>query len=138
MLYVIRMLNVTKLFSPIYTSLLVITCVWIVLFDKYLTFLNFSLSLNIRTSLNGIRILNPKHISKSTKRKRQNVKQLPSFTGSPRKNVPLEEGRTSAKGTFFLGHLVYGIFHNWFFFEPFPKSDNLSISKCLLTRPKVY
>ena len=106
MLYVIRMLNVTKLFSPIYTSLLVITCVWIVLFDKYLTFLNFSLSLNIRTSLNGIRFLNLKHISKSTKRKRQNVKQLPSFTGCPRKNVPLEESRTSAKATFFLGHLV--------------------------------
>ena len=29
-----------------------------------------------------------------------------AYIGCPRKNVPLEEGRTSAKGTFFLGHLV--------------------------------
>ena len=30
-----------------------------------------------------------------------------SNTGCPRKNVPFEEGQTSPKGTFFLGHLVY-------------------------------
>ena len=29
------------------------------------------------------------------------------YTGCPRKNVPLGEGQTSPKGTFFLGHLVY-------------------------------
>ena len=28
------------------------------------------------------------------------------YTGCPRKNVPLGEGQTSSKGTFFLGHLV--------------------------------
>ena len=28
------------------------------------------------------------------------------ITGCPRKNVPLGEGQTSPKGTFFLGHLV--------------------------------
>ena len=28
-------------------------------------------------------------------------------TGCPRKNVPLGEGQTSPKGTFFLGQLVY-------------------------------
>ena len=41
-------------------------------------------------------------------RKYQNV-NLNQSTGCPRKNVLLEEGRTSAKGTFFQGHLVYDI-----------------------------
>ena len=27
-------------------------------------------------------------------------------TGCPRKNVPFEDGQTTPKGTFFLGHLV--------------------------------
>ena len=30
-------------------------------------------------------------------------------TGGPRKNVPLGEGKTNPKGTFFLGHLVYSL-----------------------------
>jgi len=34
------------------------------------------------------------------------IKSTFEATGCPRKNIPLREGQTSAKGTFLLGHLV--------------------------------
>ena len=63
-----------------------------------------------KKTVDSLPFLSPK--SKISKLKNvNNILQLnlamnQQSTGYPRKKVPLEEGRTSVKGTFFLGHLV--------------------------------